>query len=71
MILCTSEFAQQEKIQPLARILAFEDAATSPIDFPIAPALGISKVNLDFVNLHASYKTLDIQIFLAVTKGWS
>jgi len=30
---------------PLARILAFADAATNPIDFSIAPALAIPKVS--------------------------
>ena len=32
-------------LKPLARIIAFQDAATDPIDFPIAPSFGISKVN--------------------------
>lgn len=42
--LCTMDFANQEKLDPLARIVAFEDSATDPIDFPIAPALGIPKL---------------------------
>lgn len=31
-------------LKPLARIIAFQDAATDPIDFPIAPSFGISKL---------------------------
>ncbi|XP_051173210.1 acetyl-CoA acetyltransferase, mitochondrial [Leptopilina boulardi] len=42
--LCTTDFAKQEKLEPLARIIAFEDSATDPIDFPIAPALGVPKL---------------------------
>ncbi|XP_033211148.1 acetyl-CoA acetyltransferase, mitochondrial [Belonocnema kinseyi] len=42
--LCTSKFAQQERLKPLAKILAFEDAAIAPIDFPTAPALAIFKL---------------------------
>ncbi|XP_043483937.1 acetyl-CoA acetyltransferase, mitochondrial [Leptopilina heterotoma] len=42
--LCTMDYANQEKLEPLARIVAFEDSATDPIDFPVAPALGIPKL---------------------------
>lgn len=41
LILMTSEAAQKLKLKPLARIVAFQDAATDPIDFPIAPALAV------------------------------
>lgn len=34
----------QTKLKPLARVIAFEDGATDPIDFPIAPAVAIPKV---------------------------
>jgi acetyl-CoA C-acetyltransferase len=31
-------------LKPLARIVGFEDGATDPIDFPLAPAFAIPKV---------------------------
>lgn len=41
LVLTTSEVAQRMNLKPLARILGFYDAATDPIDFPIAPALAV------------------------------
>ncbi|XP_014488475.1 PREDICTED: acetyl-CoA acetyltransferase, mitochondrial [Dinoponera quadriceps] len=41
LVLTTSEVAQRLNLKPLARIVAFQDAATDPIDFPIAPALAV------------------------------
>ncbi|XP_012286156.1 acetyl-CoA acetyltransferase, mitochondrial isoform X2 [Orussus abietinus] len=41
LILTTTEVAQKLNLKPLARIVAFQDAATDPIDFPVAPALAI------------------------------
>ncbi|XP_029160221.1 acetyl-CoA acetyltransferase, mitochondrial [Nylanderia fulva] len=41
LILTTSEVAQRLNLKPLARVVAFQDAATDPIDFPIAPALAV------------------------------
>lgn len=31
-------------MKPLARVVAFQDGATEPIDFPIAPSFAIPKV---------------------------
>ncbi|XP_073518304.1 acetyl-CoA acetyltransferase, mitochondrial [Phyllobates terribilis] len=44
LVLMTSEAANNLKVKPLARILAFADSAVDPIDFPIAPAYAIPKV---------------------------
>ncbi|KMQ96444.1 acetyl- mitochondrial [Lasius niger] len=41
LILTTSEVAQRLNLKPLAKVVAFQDAATDPIDFPIAPALAV------------------------------
>lgn len=41
VILSTKEFADQVGVKPLAKIIAFADAACAPIDFPIAPAKAI------------------------------
>ncbi|KYN26818.1 Acetyl-CoA acetyltransferase, mitochondrial [Trachymyrmex cornetzi] len=41
LILMTSDVAQKLNLKPLARIVAFQDAATDPIDFPIAPAFAV------------------------------
>lgn len=44
LILMTSEVAQKLNLKPLAKVVAFQDAATDPIDFPIAPALAVPSV---------------------------
>lgn len=41
LILTTADAAQKFNLKPLARIVGFQDAATDPIDFPIAPAFAI------------------------------
>lgn len=45
LVLMTRSASEKEAgCRPLARIIGFQDAATDPIDFPIAPALAIPKV---------------------------
>ncbi|CAK9799598.1 Acetyl-CoA acetyltransferase, mitochondrial [Anthophora plagiata] len=44
LILTTTDVAEKMNLKPLARIVAFQDAATDPIDFPIAPSFGIPKL---------------------------
>ncbi|XP_009989625.1 PREDICTED: acetyl-CoA acetyltransferase, mitochondrial [Tauraco erythrolophus] len=44
VVLMTTEAAKRLKVKPLARIVAFADAAVDPIDFPIAPAHAIPKI---------------------------
>ncbi|XP_043511485.1 acetyl-CoA acetyltransferase, mitochondrial isoform X1 [Frieseomelitta varia] len=44
LVLTTATVAEKMNLRPLARIIAFQDAATDPIDFPIAPSFGISKL---------------------------
>lgn len=44
LVLTTETVAEKMNLKPLARIIAFQDAATDPIDFPIAPSFGISKL---------------------------
>lgn len=46
LVLTTSEVAQKMNLKPLARVVAFQDAATDPIDFPIAPAFAVPPVSL-------------------------
>lgn len=45
LILTTSEVAKRLSLKPLAKVVAFQDAATDPIDFPIAPALAVPSVS--------------------------
>merc|ERR1712110_314361 len=40
-VLATAEFAEENGLKPLAKIVSFSDAATRPIDFPIAPAFAV------------------------------
>ena len=44
VVLMTADAAQRRGLAPLARVVGFADAATDPIDFPIAPALATPKV---------------------------
>ncbi|KAK7580185.1 hypothetical protein V9T40_000814 [Parthenolecanium corni] len=43
-VLTTAENAAKLNVKPLARIIDFQDAATDPIDFPLAPAFAIPKL---------------------------
>lgn len=45
-VLTTAETANKMNLKPLARIIGFKDAATEPIDFPLAPAFAIPKVKI-------------------------
>lgn len=58
MVLMSKESLEQHKLTPLAKIVAFADAAMAPIDFPIAPALAMPKV-LEMANM----KMDDISLF--------
>jgi len=50
-VLMTAEAAERHGVKPLARIVGFADAATDPIDFPIAPALATPKL-LNLTGVH-------------------
>lgn len=40
-VLATAKAADRLGVKPLARIVSFSDAATDPIDFPIAPGFAV------------------------------
>lgn len=40
-VLATAQAASRLGAKPLARIVSFADAATEPIDFPIAPGFAV------------------------------
>ncbi|XP_075226404.1 acetyl-CoA acetyltransferase 1 isoform X3 [Lycorma delicatula] len=44
LLLATPKAADNFKCKPIGRIIGFQDAATEPIDFPIAPAISIPKL---------------------------
>lgn len=44
VVLMTKQAVDRLKVKPLARIITFADAATAPVDFPLAPALAIPKL---------------------------
>lgn len=44
LVLMSEEAARERGLKPLARIVAYEDAAVAPIDFAIAPAKAIEKL---------------------------
>ncbi|XP_076030098.1 acetyl-CoA acetyltransferase 1 isoform X2 [Oratosquilla oratoria] len=50
-VLMTAEAAERHGVKPLARIIGFCDAATDPIDFPIAPAHATPKL-LEMTGVH-------------------
>lgn len=41
LVLATDSSASKLNLKPLARVVAYQDAETDPIDFPIAPALAV------------------------------
>ncbi|KAG7470573.1 hypothetical protein MATL_G00115280 [Megalops atlanticus] len=44
LVLMTADAAKRLNVTPLAKIIAFADAAVDPIDFPIAPAMAVPKI---------------------------
>ena len=54
-MLMTAAKAKELGLKPLAKIIAFADAACAPIDFSIAPALAIPKVNLFVLSYFISF----------------
>jgi acetyl-CoA C-acetyltransferase len=44
LVLATEDAAKKVSTKPLARIVGYADAATDPIDFPIAPAFAMPKL---------------------------
>lgn len=44
LVLMTSQAAERLGCRPLARVVGFQDAATEPIDFPLAPVLAVPKL---------------------------
>jgi len=53
VLLTSAEFAQKNKLKPLAIVRGFADAELKPIDFPIAPATAIPRA-LNFAGLTTS-----------------
>lgn len=45
-VLTTAENAAKLNLKPLARIVGFQDAAISPVDFPLAPQSAIEQVKI-------------------------
>uniref|UniRef100_A0A1B6FXX3 acetyl-CoA C-acetyltransferase n=1 Tax=Cuerna arida TaxID=1464854 RepID=A0A1B6FXX3_9HEMI len=43
-VLATADAVQRLGLKPLARIVGFQDAATEPIDFPVAPAFAVPEL---------------------------
>lgn len=48
MVLMNGDAIKKFGVKPLARVVAFADGATKPIDFPIAPAFAIPKVVFNY-----------------------
>lgn len=53
-LLMSSKAASHHNLNPLAEIVAYADAACDPIDFPLAPALGIPKVSVSAIHVPLS-----------------
>lgn len=55
LVLMTRQKANELGVKPLARIVAFADAACAPIDFPIAPSkalpLALKKAGLEYKDI--------------------
>ncbi|VDK20084.1 unnamed protein product [Anisakis simplex] len=57
VVMTTMDYAKKHNLKPLARMLAYGDAATHPIDFAVAPSLVIPKI-LKMANLEV--KDIDL-----------
>lgn len=44
LVLMSEEAARDRGLRPLAKIIGYEDAAVTPIDFAIAPAKAVEKL---------------------------
>ena len=44
LVLMSEEAARDRCLRPLAKIIGYEDAAVTPIDFAIAPAKAVEKL---------------------------
>lgn len=59
MVLTNENVVKELNLKPLARVVAFQDGATDPIDFPIAPAFAIPKVCMlivyTFININTIF----------------
>lgn len=44
LVLMSEEAARDRGLRPLAKIVGYEDAAVTPIDFAIAPAKAVEKL---------------------------
>ena len=44
LVLMSEEAARDRGLKPLARIVAYDDAAVAPIDFAIAPSKAVEKL---------------------------
>ncbi|TNM84554.1 hypothetical protein fugu_008732, partial [Takifugu bimaculatus] len=61
LVLMTGDALKRLGVCPLARIVSFADAAVAPVDFPIAPAYAVPKINEAFsVVVLANVKMLDL-----------
>jgi acetyl-CoA C-acetyltransferase len=64
LVLASEEAVKQYQLKPLARIVAYADAAVAPVDFSIAPATAIQRLlksqqmqlkDIDFIELNEAY----------------
>jgi len=60
-VLTNENVVKEFNLKPLARVVAFQDGATDPIDFPIAPAFAIPKVYYHFYVLNV----IKIELFFS------
>jgi acetyl-CoA C-acetyltransferase len=65
VVLMTAAKAKSIGARPLARIIAFGDAACAPVDFPIAPTLAMPKV-LAMANMQVQENTSKLHSFCFV-----
>jgi len=65
VVLATAAEAQRLGLTPLAKVVGFADAATDPIDFPVAPALALPKL------LEATGVSLDAVARFEVNEAFS
>lgn len=68
-VLATAQAAERMGAKPLARIVSFADAATEPIDFPIAPGFGVP-IALKRAGVSHNYRPIKFNlVFIAIFIG--
>lgn len=69
-MLTNESVVKELNLKPLARVVAFHDSATDPIDFPIAPAFAIPKVCMIIIFFTVTLIKIYCGLFVVTSQEW-